>query len=60
MSLKDLLCLCVAIFGGILFLYGSNSYNAVLGWSCIGILVAAIIAEIALEVHQYIRKGKVG
>ena len=52
MSLKDLLCLCLAILGGILFLYGSNIYNAVLGWSGLCILAAAIIAEIALEVHQ--------
>jgi hypothetical protein len=57
---RDLLCLCIAILGGILFLYGSNIYNAVLGWSGLCILVAAIVAEVALEVHQYIRKGKVG
>jgi len=48
------------MLGSILFLYGSNSYNAVLGWSGLCILVAAIFAEIALEVYQHIRKGKVG
>jgi len=60
MSLKDLLCLCGAILGAILFLYGSNVYDATLGWSGLFILIAAIIAEIALEVYQHIRKGKVG
>jgi len=60
MSRNDLICLILAILGVVLFLYGSNYYNAILGWSGVFLIVAAILAEVALEVYAYIRKREVG
>lgn len=60
MSQKDLICLILAILGVVLFLYGSNYYNAIVGWSGVFLVAAALLAEVALEVYAYIRKREVG
>jgi hypothetical protein len=60
MSRKDLICLVLAIVGIALFLYGSNYYNAIIGWSGVFLVAAAILAEIVLEVYAYIKKREVG
>ena len=54
---KELIGLIV-IFAGIgLFLYGSNSYNAVVGYAGLILLVAGVVAEIVFEVQGYLRKS---
>jgi hypothetical protein len=60
MSQKDLICLILAILGVVLFLYGSNYYSAIVGWSGVFLVAAALLAEVALEVYAYIRKREVG
>lgn len=56
MSWKDLACLCVIIVGVILFLYGSNYYDEVTGWSGVYLVVAGFFAEVVLKVYETFRK----
>jgi len=56
MSWKDLISLCVGILGVILFLYGSNYYNATAGWSGIALIICAIVIEAFLKVYGFVRK----
>jgi hypothetical protein len=59
MNRNDLACLLAAIIGLILFLFGSNAYNAALGWSGLFLLVAGIIAEIVLDLRGVSRKEEI-
>lgn len=56
MSWKDLACLCVIIVGVVLFLYGSNYYDEVIGWSGLYLGAAGFFAEIILKVYESARK----
>jgi hypothetical protein len=48
----------VVIFAGIgLFLYGSNSYDAVVGYAGLILFIAGVVAEIVFEVQGYLRKS---
>jgi hypothetical protein len=58
MSRKDLACLCVVIVGIVLFLYGSNYYDEITGWSGVYLVVAGFFAEIVLKVYESLRKRK--
>lgn len=59
MSWKDFACLCIIIVGIILFLYGSNYYNAAVGWTGVYFIFGGILAEIILKVYESIIKRKV-
>jgi hypothetical protein len=48
--------LLVAVLGIILFLYGSNAYNAISGWAGVFLIVGAIAVYLAREVHGALRK----
>jgi hypothetical protein len=54
---KELLGLIVIFVGIGLFLYGSNSYNAAVGYTGLILLLAGIAAEIIFEVQGYLRKS---
>lgn len=56
MSWEDLICLCVVIVGVVLFLYGANYYNALIGWAGVYLIIAAFLAKIVLMVWQNLRK----
>lgn len=56
MSWKDLACLCAMITGVILFLYGSNYYNAVVGWTGVYLIIGGFFAEIILKVYESVWK----
>lgn len=56
MSWKDLVPLCVVVVGTVLFLYGSNYYSAVIGWSGVYLVIAGFFAEIILKVYENVRK----
>jgi len=53
---KDLLHLCLVLVGAVLFLYGSNYYDALAGWAGVVLMVGGFVAEIALKVYEFIRK----
>ena len=56
MSWKEILCVCVIVMGVILFLYGANYYNAVIGWTGFSLILGGFFAEIAFKVYESVRK----
>jgi hypothetical protein len=58
MSWKDLVCFCVIVLGIILFLYGSNYYNATVGWAGVFLIVGGFLAEMILQVYETLTKKK--
>jgi hypothetical protein len=56
MSWRDLLHLCLVLVGVVLFLYGSNYYEALVGWAGVVLMVGGFAAEIALKVYEFARK----
>jgi hypothetical protein len=50
------LIVCLVILGVVFFLYGSNYYNAVVGYAGLALIVGGIIAEIVLKVLESVRK----
>ena len=60
MSWKDLMFFCMMVIGGIAFLYGSNIYNAAVGWGGLFIAIVGLIGEVALQVYAYLKKMEVG
>jgi SNF family Na+-dependent transporter len=60
MSWKDLICLCVVIIGVVLFLYGANYYDALIGWTGIYLIIAGFLMKIVLMVWESLKKGEDG
>lgn len=60
MSWKDLICLCVVIIGVVLFAYGANYYNALIGWIGVYLTIAGFLAKIVLVVWESLRKREDG
>ena len=56
MSWKEILCVCVIVIGVILFLYGANYYNAVIGWTGFSLIIGGFFAGIAFKVYERVRK----
>ncbi|MCJ7424269.1 hypothetical protein MUP01_08380 [Candidatus Bathyarchaeota archaeon] len=56
MPWRDLVCLVTVIVGAVVFLYGSNYYDATFGWSGVSLVVAGLVAEIILGVYGTLRK----
>jgi len=56
MSWKEILCVCVIVVGMILFLYGANYYNAVIGWTGFSLILGSFFAEIVFKVYERTRK----
>ena len=50
MDWKGLACFLVVILGVILFLYGANYYNNVVGWAGVYLFVGGIVAYVLLRV----------
>jgi hypothetical protein len=57
-SWKDLAIILIIILGVVLFLYGSNYYNAVYGWSGLFLTFAGITGYVAREVYGALRKKR--
>lgn len=58
MSLEDLASMCIIVVGVILFLYGSNSYNAIVGWAGVYLIFGGVIIAVILKVYESIMKRK--
>ena len=56
MTWKDLVCLCLIVIGVVLFVYGSNYYDAFVGWFGVYLVFGGIFAEIILKVYETLRK----
>jgi hypothetical protein len=60
MSWKGLVCLLVVLAGFVLFLYGANSYDAVVGWLGVGLFVGGFLLYVVLKVYEYLARRVVG
>jgi hypothetical protein len=58
MTWKDIVFWSLVIAGILLFLYGANTYDAVTGWSGIGLAACGLAAYIILKVHGNMTKKK--
>ncbi|MCW4046566.1 MAG: hypothetical protein NWE99_03265 [Candidatus Bathyarchaeota archaeon] len=56
MSWTDWACLGVVVVGIVLFLYGANYYDAVVGWFGVFLFIGGIAAYIALYVYNMLAK----
>jgi len=59
MSWKDIVCVYIIVIGVVLFLYGSNYYNALAGWTGVYLVIGGFFAEIVLKLYESVRKKKV-
>jgi hypothetical protein len=58
MPWKDIILLGVVVFGIVLFLYGANYYNALVGWTGGGLVFAGFLVEVVLKVYESFQKNK--
>ena len=56
MSWTDWTLLGVFILGFLLFLYGANTYNAVVGYSGVYLFIGSIVAYLVIYVYKEITK----
>jgi len=53
---KEPLCLLMVVVGVVLFLYGANYYDAVVGWTGVGVFVGGIFLYVVLKAYDYVAK----
>ena len=56
MSWKDVVCVVLVILGIVLFLYGSNAYDAVAGYAGIGLFIGGIVLYAVLQAYKVMLK----
>lgn len=56
MSWTDWACLGIFIVGFLLFLYGANIYNAIVGYTGVYLFIGAIIAYLVVYVYKELSK----
>lgn len=56
LSWRDLVGLGLVLVGIVLFLYGANYFDALIGWAGIFLVVGGIIAEVILKLIEAARK----
>ncbi len=55
MSREDWACVALMILGILLFLYGANFYDNIVGWTGVFLFAISFFALIALAIHNYLR-----
>ena len=56
----DLLCLSIVILGFMLFLYGANFYDAVVGWVGVYLVIGGILVYLLVYIYNELtKKGEV-
>lgn len=60
MSRLDLPCLSIVILGFVLFLYGANFYDAVVGWVGVYLIIGGILVYLLFYIYNELtKKGEV-
>ena len=59
MSRTDWIYLSVVLFGFMLFLYGANFFNTIVGWIGVYVLMGGIIAFLAIYIYKELTKKEV-
>jgi len=57
MSRTDWACLGIFILGFLLFIYGANIYNAVVGYTGLYLFIGAILAYIIIYIYKELTKS---
>lgn len=60
MSWTDVVGFCLVLAGVVLFLYGANYYDAVVGWAGIFLMAGGIVAAFLLRIVLAKRKKREG
>jgi len=58
MSWTDWACLGIFVFGFLLFLYGANAYNAIIGYAGVYLCIGAIAAYLIIYIYKELTKKK--
>jgi len=56
MSRLDLACLGIVILGFVLFLYGANFFDAVIGWVGVYLIIGGILVFLLLYIYNELTK----
>jgi hypothetical protein len=56
MSRTDLACLGMFILGFLLFLYGANTYNVIIGYAGVYLFIGAIAAYLIIYIYKELTK----
>jgi hypothetical protein len=56
MSRLDLACLGIIIFGFVLFLYGANFFDAVIGWVGVYLIIGGILVFLLFYIYNELTK----
>jgi hypothetical protein len=56
MSWKEILCACVIVVGAILFLYGANYYDVIIGWTGFCLIIGGFFTQIIFKIYERMRK----
>jgi divalent metal cation (Fe/Co/Zn/Cd) transporter len=56
MTWTDWACLGVVVIGIVLFLYGANYYDAIVGWIGVYLFVGGIVAFLAIYIYNELTK----
>jgi len=57
MSWKDIVYVVLVILGIVLFLYGSNAYDAVSGYAGIGFFIGGIVLYAVLQAYKAVLRN---
>lgn len=52
----DLVCWGIIILGVVLFLYGANLFDAVIGWVGFGLIIGGILVFLAFYIYNELTK----
>lgn len=57
MNLKYVVCSVLVVVGVLLFLYGVNTYNVVMGWSGIVVGLGGLVGYVILKVREIMMRS---
>ena len=60
MSWTDVVAFCLVLVGVVLFLYGANYFDAVVGWAGVFLVVAGVVVAPLLRIVFVKRKKREG
>ncbi|MDH7563298.1 MAG: hypothetical protein QHH24_00225 [Candidatus Bathyarchaeota archaeon] len=58
MSWRELVYALLVVVGIVLFLYGANYYDAIVGWVGVGMIFAGVVAEVVEKIYEFVSKRK--
>lgn len=56
MSRVDLMCLGIVVFGFVLFLYGANFFDVVVGWVGVYLIIGGILVFLLFYIYNELTK----